>query len=356
MDLPLDIPFELCDKIFQYLNPADLLNCLLVSREWNSFITQSRRLMKKFTLIVNHESVIGNRNYQNARLENLHCEHIVHCLESLPEGIRCLELDKCFLFKEQIDIHSKLLNLQHLEELTLANVTASLIHVLENSCRELKILNVYHLDDQRNEGCLQNLLRVNHSLHEINIYLDSKCNIFAFDLTEITTFQLKSITISCKCNFEVNEMTLLNIERFLKHQGATLKTISLINVASYSLLNSIWNHLKATERLYFFTGEAFSNEKANLEALDLREFELHVLSPLPVDIRDLLPYLEKVPRVQSLGVWNLNRDVIEFAAFHLKYLKQLVCATMDDDCDNFHKQLKAKNGKINTDFVIHRYL
>ena len=357
--LPFNLPLEICEHIFFYLSAKELITCTLVSVGWKEFIAESKCL-EKLVLTINEntelESVMQTeRCYRNLRLLQLDNEKLINSLSMLGPLAKKIVIFGCCI-KER----SEQFNFNLLQELTLSNVTGHILSSLTNFHENLKILNLHDLKMKHYE--MENvisLLRINENLNEINFYLNETFNIFQQDISSIFRFNLVSITISFKSNFEIDFRTLTNIEQFLVSQGKTLKIISLINAASLSSVYRIWNFLHNVERLNFFSADPFFDCESNRPELEingkLKSFEIHGLGPLPLDVNDLQPLLKATKNLKSLGVWNLNKEVIEYSAMNLLNLEHLFCATMDNECEIFYEQLKSKNG-TNKKIKLHQYL
>lgn len=356
---PFDLPLELCEFIFFHLTAEDLLKCTLVSSAWNDFVGESKCL-EKLVLTVDEntelESVMqSERSYRNLRLLQIENEKFINCLSTLAPLAKKIVIFGCCLKEE-----SEQFSFNLLQELTLSNVSSQVLSSLTNFHENLRVLNLHDLKMKRCEiGSAISLLTINENLSEINLYLNETCNIFEQDVSNIFRFNLVSITISFKSNFEIDVGTLANIEQFLISQGKTLKIIGLINAASLSSVYRAWNYLHNIERLNFFSADPFfdcESQRPDLETNGkLKSLEIHGLGPLQLDVIELQPLLKATQNLRSLGVWNLNKEVIEYSAMNLMNLEHLFCATMESDCESFYEQMKSKNG-TNKKMKLHQYL
>lgn len=358
--LPFNLPGELCEIIFDQLRAKDLLNCILVSKAFHDFIVQST-VFNKVTLIVNVEVKIkdvlkSNRKFTNFILLNIKQDKLIQCLKTFNDAKKIEIVGDCNIKKS---VHRY--RLPKLVELTLSNVSENIFHPIMNPQDNLRILNLHNLKvSQHEESSIMKFLKLNKKLTELNLYLTEHGNIFRQEIANDFQFNLQSVTISFRSNFEVDERTLANIEKFLITQGDTLKIISLINATSFTSIYRIWNDLRCVERFYFFSADPFFDNhelvQVNLEVKQrLKALEIHVLGPLQLSLHELQPILTAAKHLESLGVWNLTQDLVEYSAMNLMNLKSLFCATTDKDCENFYNQLKSKNG-LNSLIKIHQYL
>lgn len=356
--LPFELPLELCENIFFRLTAKDLLKCTLVSVGWNSFIAESKCL-EKLVLTIDEkteiESVIQSaRCYRNVRLLQINNEKFSNCCFTFGSLAKKIVVFGCCINEE-----SDQFNFNFLQELTLSNVSGQVLSSFTSNHEHLKVLNLHDLKLKHCEiDVIISLLKINANLSEINLYLNETCNIFQQDVSNIFRFNLESLTISFKSNFEIDVTTLANIEQFLISQGRTLEIICLINAASLSSVHRVWNSLHV-ERLNFFSADPFFDGHSNQPDIHtsptLQHLEIHVLGPLQLKVISLEPFLKATKNLKSLGVWNLNKELIEYSAVNLTNLEHIFCATMDNDCESFYDQMKSKNG-INKKMKLHQYL
>lgn len=353
--LPLNLPFELCEIIFNLMISDDLLKCFLVSKIWRNFIQRSKSF-HKVVLTINQEleleSVLASsRKFTNIQLKRLDGEKFVSCLIEFPTVKKLLIIECCAIETE------KKINLNNLEELTISNVSEKVLHPLTSFHENLKILNLHHLT--LCDGSIVNFIKLNKNLKEISLYLNQSCNLFDHDIAVDFQSSLESVTISFRSDFDIDAHTLANVEKFLMSQGETLKNVCLINSASLSAIYRVWNFMRVVKRFYFFTGDPFLDAGSKRPALQPKEsleaLEIHVLGPLPMSLEDLRPLLTSARKLKSLGVWNLKKDLLEYSATHLMTLRSLFCATIGDDCELYFEQLKSKSG-TNSAIEIHQYL
>lgn len=352
---PFGLPCEICELIFRLLEFKDLLNCLLVSVQWNKFIVQAN--FEKIWLRIDEktedvdEVLMTNRNFKNLRLVKLQDQAISKCFQRFRKTVKRMEVfDSCatgsvdqVIFKD-------------LREMTLSNVSESLLHPLVQFHERLKVLNMHRV--QTRGRIVAELLQLNENLTELNCYLSESTNLFKNDMTRSLKFKLKSLTISYQSNFVIDAVVLENVEKFLMCQGKSLKTISLINAASLSSLHRVWNDLRGIESLNFFSVDQCIFYESNWPALNAKEslesLELHVLGPIELRLSDVYSLLKAARNLKSLGVWKLTNELMQFAVTNLN-LKSISCATIETDCKSFYDSLKSKNG-FNKELKLHQYL
>lgn len=356
--LPFNLPPELCELILKELTGRDLLNSILVSSVWKDFILQSN-CFEKVVLRIDQsselESVLqSKRKYQNLRLLKIDHEKFFNCLSTLGSSAKKIAIIGCCAVEAEQFYSSKL------QELTLSNVPAQVLKSIAFFHENLKVLNLHDLKlKPGEESTVINLMKLNRNLTELNLYLNDSCNIFHQDISNISSFNLAAVTISFKSNFDIDARTLTNIEKFLKSQGKSLKTIELINAASLSSIYRLWNFLSAVERLHFFSADPFfdldsQRPEPGLNAR-IKALEIHVLGPIQLNINDIKPLLIATKILKSFGVWNMSKELIEYSATNLMNLENLFCATIESDWERFYEQLKSKNG-INKKMKLHQYL
>ncbi|CAG9802993.1 unnamed protein product [Chironomus riparius] len=355
---PLDLPFELCEFIFDYLQTRDLLACCLVSKSWLDFFNNSI-CHHKILLSIDETAAMCDlfnctRKFVRIKLNKLKNERFLDILSHFAACVEELEIENCELKKECN------MKFPSLKCLSISSTPAEIIHkIFNNPCNNLKCLVLYRLNGPTIK-VVSNFLKTNDSLEEINFYLDEKNNIFNRDISNEVTFKLKSLFISYKSDYDLPTKTLTNIEKFLKSQGDTLETISLINSANLRLLFRTWNDLKAVNRLYFFSSDPVLDFcPLNVTELNknskITELELHALGPLSLNLTHFIPFLNAAIALKSLGVWCLKKDLIEYVAKNFDNLRFISCASMDSDCLTFYNDLKSKIG-INDKIQIHQYL
>lgn len=360
--LPFNLPFELCEIIFnQSLTIKDLLSCVLVSRDWESFIIKSQCFDKvkiKIDQSVELRRVLeSNRCFKQFNFVKTTDIKILDFL-AVYNCAKKVEICGCYPNEDTGCTLSKHI-LPQLEELTLSNISDCIIQPFvtpEN--KNLKVLDLHNLK-LTNVSDLIKLLQLNVNLKDLNFYFNETCNLFDQELLDVFQFTLESLTISYKSSVEIDVNVMTNIERFLRSQGGTLRTITLINAASLSSVHRMWNCLKSVERFYFFSGDPFFERSVNpqLEVREtLKSMEIHVLGPTQLNItEDLLPLLKATKQLDSLGVWHLSKDLIKFCATNMTNLRNLSCATMESDSESFYTELKSKN-EINKTIQLHQYL
>jgi hypothetical protein len=354
---PLCLPREICELIFDFLSPCDLLRASRVDRKFLNFIENTKaidKLILKIDENVSIEEVMkSRRKFTNLILEKLQHEKIIRIFRKFNETVKKLELKddqiaakkgiKKFLFKS-------------LEELTLSNISGRILFPLMKFQQKLKVLNLWHL-----RGGIEtalNFARINGNLKELNLYLNESSNFFHQDVSKFFRFNLQTVTISFKSNFELDDRTIGNIENFLKSQGESLQTVTLINACDLSPIYKIWNSLVVVEKLCFFSADFFNLGPVEFELDDktrLKSLEVHVLGPVELKLYELQPLLTASSNLKSLGIWNLNEDFLQLAAENLAKLSRISCATMTSNCQRFYDQLKTKSG-INTAIELHQYL
>jgi hypothetical protein len=361
---PLCLPHEICEIIFSYLEISDLKNCCLVDKNFLEFLSSSKCVNKfvlKIDQDVNLKDVLkSKRRFTNLTVEKLQHEKLIKIFRKF-HAVKRLELkDSSIAAKKGM----KKFDFFYLEELTLSNISGRILFPLMKFHERLKILNVLNL-----RGGIETLIRfaqINENLKELNLYLNESSNIFYQDVSKVFKFGLEAITIHFKSNYENLDQTICNIETFLKSQGKSLRIITLMNV-NLSTVYDIWNDLKIVEKFYFFSSD-FVNVNlggVNLEAKEtLKSFEIHQLGPVELTIDEIKPLLLSAKNLKSLGVWNLNEEILKTAAENLIKLEKIFCATSTSEnqhdkalnhINRFYQQLKTKSG-VNSTIEIHQYL
>lgn len=356
--LPFNLPDELCEIIFNQLLPCDLLSCLVVNLCWHHYILESKccdkLVLRIGEALILDDVLTSERRFTSLSFDKLQHEKIINFLDTFHSTVRKIVIKDCSLAAKDDVVK---FSFESLEELTLSNVSGRILFPFMNFHENLKVLNLHQL--RGGIESLINFMRLNKNLKELNLYLNESSNIFHHDISNIFRFNLESLTISFRSNYELDDRTVANAERFLKSQGNTLKTIGLINAVSFSSIYHVWNFMKAAEKFYFFSVDPFANLDENIPILEVSErlkaLEIHILGPLNLKISELKPMLKATKNLKSLGVWKLNKDTVEYAAENLSQLKNIFCATSSDDCKSFYEQLKTKNG-INSAIKIHQYL
>lgn len=361
--LPFDLPCEICELIFCRLEAGDLLNCVLVSAQWNNFVVQSKAFENLWLRIDTSDNIdeilATNRIYRKLRLVKLKDDDLYKCFQQFGRTAKRIEVFDCFATGNQ---ERNQIIFKNLNELTISNVADSLLQPLMNFNGNLKILNLHLV--RRTRGEFVNLIRflqLNANIFTLNLYLNESTNVFQNDISRNLNFNLTSLTINFQSNFVSDAKTLANVEKFLVCQGESLKTISLINAASLSSVHRVWNYLRGIESLNFFSadmdcGSDRHTYRPKLQRRDsLNSLEFHALGPTGLSLIDFQPLLEAVTSLKSLGIWKLDEELLEFAAMNLMQLENISCATMENNCESFYNRLKSKSG-VNKKLKLHQYL
>lgn len=341
--LPFHLPLELCEIIFKYLNTNDLLRCLIVSKSWCDFI--GIYCMRNILIKIDKENVKdilkSERIYARAkliRLSNDDDDVLIRVLRFLSSNLVDLELEECEGYNEAIE-------LPNLRELTLSNGSLHTLGLFNSKYDKLKVLSLYQMHGSSSH--LQQFLKNNGKISELNLYINDSSNIFCDNTlsTEID-LHIKSLFISYKSNSELQASTLKSIENFVKSQGDRLEIISLINAANLLFLRSTWNCMKAVKRLYLFSTDPFFDYCCDESVLQLENkstlevLEFHSLAPYPITLGDILPFLDASKNLKSMAVWHLRKDIAEYCE-QLQNLESISYVTIDDACKSY---LKSKNG------------
>lgn len=354
---PLSLPVELCEIIFNHLSARELLTCSLVSSTWNEFVARTKSF-DKIALRISEgfsDEVEITRSYKYVRLVHADCDNFVDNLRDFCSTARRVDIINCRCMGRSAPV-----TLELLEELTLSRVPRSILLALMSFHERLRVLNVHHLSLKHDTQPMSDFLAMNENLKEINFYLNESCNIFARELDGLS-FNLTSVSISFQSHFPADSKTLTNIENLLIDQGKTLKFVSLINAASVASIYRTWNFLPRLQRLHFFTSDRFMDHEPSHYSLgqkeSLKSLEFHALGPFDLNFsQDLKPILSAARNLQFLGVWRLEKDLLEHVALNLMQIRRISCATMEENCEDLYEQLKAKKVLTNKNFTVHRYL
>lgn len=355
---PFGLPFELCEIIFLNLDAVDLLNCTLVNCNWKALIEGSKCFDKIAVKIDRHvnadEMTVSRRKFRVLRVDQVNQTLLETCLETFGSSVKKIEISNCLIDGSR----DNQMELPCLAELTVSSVSSAILRSLMCFHKNLKIVNFLRVQTRGDE--VQRFFEHNSNVTELNLYLDDSSNIFYEDISKSARFQLKSLTISYKSNFEIDANTLANVCAFLVSQGKTLRTIDLINAATLPMLHQAWNFLPVVERLHFFSADPFYEffGRHGLKPKpSLMSLEFHVLGPINLEITDLRPILAATPNLSRLGVWYLTTEILDYTAFHLPKLQSLFCATMDRECDRHYDELKsASKSGVNENIRLHQYL
>ena len=101
--LPFGMPVEISENIFNNLVADDLLECLLVSKNWQNLILNSK-CFHKIALHVDEDVDLdillhNNRMYRTLRIFRLNKRDLIKCLETYGTSVSQLDINDCLVEK-----------------------------------------------------------------------------------------------------------------------------------------------------------------------------------------------------------------------------------------------------------------
>lgn len=378
------LPPEIKEHIFQYLNPSDLVSATLVSRAWNNFVTQNPECMKKlwlkfYSFKLKDLNLLenGNRNYQKLKVNrvrnvdhfkmiaDLHLELrkalIYNCefktndgftdfMESMSSSIQELEIS-------DIEITSNInsprkINFPQLKRIMFRNAPSTAIEAFleTNEKLESATFDIAQVADNRMplDQLIANFLRLHKKLkhlqlgpHYIKAFFDSEWEMH-FD------FKLIKLLLKFPIINDPSPVLERNILSFLSHQPK-IEWILLQELQSAAVINKIWNELHVLKHVSFIGLEELFWEMAEMNST-----EIHLIPNKSITHLDLLSrkilisqlrfLLVAAPNLVSLHVQKLTKFIMEFIARNHQNIREIKYENIDEEVLEIYKQLKLIEG------------
>ncbi|CAO1305724.1 unnamed protein product [Diamesa serratosioi] len=356
---PINLPAEMREEIFRYLNRRELLDSCLVSSTWNEFIGNSDAFKKNVSIEVHPWSrkkpkYINNslRNYDTFFISNFQAGPEIIFLSSkiwkratiqieiFPSKADYIKYLKyfCASIRDLKIVSTHIATTDSVEKLTLPflevlefnSVPVMAVEPFVSCHNKLKSLYLkYMYESPFNAELMTSTLieffQLNNTIKDLELHADVSNEIFKKDFSENVHFELKTLTLCSDYDRARDDIIQDNLEKFMKSQAKSVEFLKLVfrhhpehNQANQWFVNprgrsnpegkdfliilKIWNHMKKLKKLAI----------RFMKACEITEEEPQLLS-------SLLPNI------------ILNELHIQFNAFDenlpWKYLKAIIKAS-----------------------------
>lgn len=306
---PINLPAEIREKIFADLSGEDLIQCCLVSYQWDFSVRPSLAYKKKVRLsifpwsdinmIASHANIL---NFENISLSNFRMGPEISFLEKIAWKKAIIKINLfptepaytnyLAYFNESVEdlkivnadirisgiIDVKLVEFPNMKALELNNVSAAAVQPFVCNQRNLETLNLKCLfesildpvDKDMMIGNVIQMLRYNSGLKTLILHSDVSNQIFKHDFNEVIDFNLTHLTL-CSDFTRASGMTLQDhIFRFLIQQLKTLESLKLVfrhdcsvqssyrpvlfhfspnKAADFEIIIKVWNYTRNLKKL-----------------------------------------------------------------------------------------------------------
>lgn len=348
---------HLHELIFQHFDPSDVLISSETNRRWFDAIGESRKCMSQINLGLDNwwqtetreimEStmkIISNtsRRYQNVTF-NAHDDEIVsrQALQ-LMKFLAPSLVDLRFFNADHITV-DEIFKFPHLERLQFINNVSQIDELLLQGSTQLKELNLKHHYWAEPEP-VRSCLKENKQLIILKLWDTGISKLF--ETYEPSNFNFKLKHFATGADGEINEKTETNFLHFLGTQDGHIEAIrfrSGLNGVSGTIISRVFE-MSALRKIHLDGIGDVSNMKLKTN---------HRITELRLDwkidnLEKLSPFLEAVPKAETLFLRKVNKDVLEHVAIHMKELKTLYF-TKADCCMGCFKKFLSSNEETNKD-------
>lgn len=348
---------HLHELIFQHFDPADVLILSEVNKVWFDTIGRSRKCMQQINLGLDNwwqtetsedmariMKVVSKttRRYQNVHLNSnddaLVSRKACQLLKTLAPSI----VDLRFLNADYVSVREGF-KFPRLERLQFINNVSDIDKLLLQASTQLKELNLKHHyfpDPQLVMDCL----RANKHLKILKLWDSGISKLFA--LYEPNCFEFRLRRFATGADGAVSNEAESNFLHFLDKQSNCLEAIrfrSGLDGVGGTIINKVFE--MSAMRIIHLDGVG-----------DLKHLNLNV-NPAIVELRmswtidtleKLIPFIRAAPKVETLFLRKVNKDILEYVAVHLKELKTLYF-TRSDGCIGCFKKFLSTNEDTNKD-------
>lgn len=336
------LPLKLQAKILNKLNVKQLLNATLVSKRWNTMITDSE--VFKNSVWIRCYSPIGDldsirnstRHYENFKLSDTMggpIEAIVlHYLKQViwKRVYLYIRNPDCPYLSELIDVIAEtveelelrsLVQLQIREDCTFPKLKRLRIvncqeFVFEAFLFKTPILQTFSFDSPSQEQ-IQILPMLREKPHITHLHLKGRIlnEIFEQNITRIVSLNLLTLSINNDSRNILSEDQENNVVSFIQNQKY-LESLYLTNNICNNLINMLWNSMPSA-----LTHISFKElSQPTLEDFFLipneNIIELHFHGPVRT-LEEIIPFLEACPNLERLYVQNLTAELVHYCGMYL---------------------------------------
>lgn len=348
------------ELVFQHFDAADVIISSEVNRDWFDTIGNSRKCMKLINLglnqwwqsetakeiatvmkIVKHTT----RKYQNVHV-NCH-DHLtvskqaVNMLQTLAPSLVDLRF-----FNSDCGKEGRNYSFPKLESLQFINNTREIDELFLSASTQLKVLNLKHHYWADPLPVLQCLKR-NKNLVILKLW---DTGIKLFQIYEPNCFEFKLKKFATGSDGGVSQEAEENFLHFLESQSDCMEAIrfrSGLEGVSATIINKVFS-MSAITKIHL-------DGIGDIKQLDLKTNPRIKELRLPWSINSLeksLPFFQAVPNVRVLFIRNINKDIIEYVATHLKAVRLLYYTKADGCCIGCFKRFISSNEESNKEIKL----
>ncbi|CAO1305700.1 unnamed protein product [Diamesa serratosioi] len=306
---PINLPAELREKIFANLGGADLIQCCLVSFQWDNSVRPSVAFKRKVRLaiypwsdinrIAQHANIL---NFENISLSNFKVGPEVSFLEPTAWKKATIKINhfptvaaymkylayfnasvedlKIVNADIRITGEVKTVEFPFMKALELNNVSATAVQPFVCNQRSLETLNFKCLFESINDpedksmmiSSIIKMLRQNSGLKSLVLHSDVSNVIFMHDINAITDFKLTNLTLCSDISRAPHNSIQEHMFRFLIEQLKSLETLKLVfrhdvsvqssyrpilfqspspsnKATDFEIIIKIWDHIRKVKKL-----------------------------------------------------------------------------------------------------------
>ena len=343
------LPLNIIDKIFNKLDVKQLLKATLVSKQWNTLISNSEPFKRKVWLrcyspLKDMDSLRGSkRNYENFKLSDSSGGGSLECI-ILQYGKRVtwkrvylyIRNIYCPFLSDVIDIIANTV-----EELELRSIQS--LKIRENcifpKLKRLRLVNAHEFafeaflfktpclttlsvqSPYQDQVHLTTILREKPHILHLQLKGNILREIFERNVNNVVQLKLETLNLNNDTLTILNENIERNMINFVQNQES-MKRLFLVKNLSNKLITLMWNrmpisvtHITFKELTQQTIMVCFLDTNQNITDLD---FEGSGRT-----LEELEPFLEACPNLKRLYVKELTVEIIEYCGKNLEKLESL---------------------------------
>lgn len=358
MDPVVNFSIEVVEMIFDFLTPAEILNCTLVSHGWNDTIRSSTKCMGNFVLglrgdwidfeqdnkfvtsggkysniIISegteifdliYEVMCANHNWKSVKIIGMKFKTLYDCLKLLKTCESSVEtLTLCSLTIQTFDECSEDICIKNLKNLRISYCSTEIsLSVLKN-CQQLSSLALGNTD----EGRLIEIAPYLRNFKKLKVFnISSEWFDFIFDCdSNYYNFELEVLSVINSSEVK-NSQSIRKIEqnfvKFLGNQAKTLKNISLIGMFSFEVLAEIFQ-MKNLQRLSASSLGVHNWSTVEYpKSLSIQKLDIatdHLASRVV-----FLSIIKSVPNLKILRMRSIDLGIAKLISENLRHLEKVI--------------------------------
>ena len=356
MDPITSFLIEVIEMIFDFLAPAEILNCTLVSHGWNDTIRSSTKCMGNFVLglrgdwiddeqdntfqtsggkysnvIISegteifdfiYEVMSTNNNWKSVKIVGMKFKSMSDCLKLFKTFESSVEtLTICSLTIQTFDEDSKDIFMKNLKNLEISYCSTEIsVSVIKNP--QLTSLTLGNTDEGRWTEVARYLTSF-RNLKVFNISSEWFDFLFGYELQNLN-FELEVLSvINCsEGKNEVSKKIEQNFVKFLEKQVKTLQKLSLLGIFSFEVIAKAFQ----LEKLQILTASSLGNQNwSTLEyPKSLSIQKLDIASDYISSTVVFLSIIKSIPNIKILRMRSIDVEIATVLSENLKYLEKVI--------------------------------